>query len=149
MKSSFDEKYNKFSFVYFFKNYFEILPIATFLIKGNSSPNDYLSLQLSLHDSILHIRIFSIRITERQCFIIYNNDRYVFIYLSHYLYVTLCQWYLWVKSIKVSCIPRFYRSPLEHFFSYYYTIFKLILFQYDTSLSNNFCGRYYWSVWLT
>ena len=29
---------------------------------------------------------------------------------------------------------------LKHFFNDYYTIFKLILFQYDTSLSNNFCG---------
>ena len=45
-----------------------------------------------------------------------------------------------VSQVFVSYIPRFYRSPLKHFFSYYYTIFKLILFQYDTSLSNNFCG---------
>ena len=29
---------------------------------------------------------------------------------------------------------------MKHFFSYYYTIFKLILFHYETSLSNNFCG---------
>ena len=65
---------------------------------------------------------------------------------SHYfviwlcdLYVTLFQWYLWVKS-KYHYIPRFYRSLLEHLFSYYYTIFKLILLQYNTFLSNNFCG---------
>ena len=44
------------------------------------------------------------------------------------------------SQVKVSYIPRFYRSPLKHLFSYYYTIFKLILFQYDTFLSNNFCG---------
>ena len=43
-----------------------------------------------------------------------------------------------LSQVKVSYIPRFYRSPLKHFLSYYYTIFKLILFQYDTSLSNNF-----------
>ena len=37
-------------------------------------------------------------------------------------------------------IPRFYRSPLKHFFTYLLLYdFKLILFQYDTSLSNNFC----------
>ena len=45
-----------------------------------------------------------------------------------------------MSEVKVSYIPRFYRSPLKHLFSYYYAIFKLISFQYDTSLSNNFCG---------
>ena len=35
-------------------------------------------------------------------------------------------------------IPRFYRSPLKYFFSFHCTVFKLILLQYDTSLSNNF-----------
>ena len=37
-------------------------------------------------------------------------------------------------------LPRFYRSPLKHFFTYYNAIFKLILFHYDTYLSYNFCG---------
>ena len=45
-----------------------------------------------------------------------------------------------LSQVKVSYIPKFYRFPVKHLFSYYYTIFKLILFQYDTSLSNNFCG---------
>ena len=45
-----------------------------------------------------------------------------------------------LSQVKVSYIPRFYRSPLKHFFGYYFTIFKLILFQYDISLSNNLCG---------
>ena len=45
-----------------------------------------------------------------------------------------------LSQVKLSYIPRFNQSPLKHFFSYYYTIFKLILFQYDTSLSNNFYG---------
>ena len=53
----------------------------------------------------------------------YNNDRCAFIYL----YVTLCQWYLWIKVVNI------------YLGSYYFTIFTLILFQYDTSLSNNFC----------
>ena len=26
-----------------------------------------------------------------------------------------------LSQVKVSYIPRFYRSPLKHFFSYYYT----------------------------
>ena len=69
---------------------------------------------------------------------------YLYIYLFNAMYI-----YLSVRNalpmipliqVKVSYIPRFYRLPLKHFFSYYYTIFKLILFQYDTSLSNNFCG---------
>ena len=33
-----------------------------------------------------------------------------------------------LSQVKVSYIPRFYRSPLKHFLSYYYTIFKLIFF---------------------
>ena len=45
--------------------------------------------------------------------------------------------FLTLSQVKVSYIPKFYQSPLKHLFSYYYTIFKLILFQYDTSLSNN------------
>ena len=47
------------------------------------------------------------------------------VYLSVYLFI----WYH-VYLILLS----------KNFFSYSYTIFKLILFQYDTSLSNNFCG---------
>ena len=38
-----------------------------------------------------------------------------------------------LSQVKVSYIPVFYRC--KHFFSYYYRIFKLILFQYDTSLT--------------
>ena len=38
-----------------------------------------------------------------------------------------------LSQVKVSYIPVFYRS--KHFFSYYYRIFKLILLQYDTSLT--------------
>ena len=75
---------------------------------------------------------------------------YVYLFISTYVYlfILMCI-YLSVRNavamiplshVKVSYIPRFYQSPLKHFFSYYYTIFKLILFQYDTSLSNNFCG---------
>ena len=45
-----------------------------------------------------------------------------------------------LSQVKVSYIARFYMSPLKHLFSYYHTIFKLILFQHDTSLLNNFCG---------
>ena len=71
----------------------------------------------------------------------HNNDRCVFIYL----FIFMCI-YLSVRNalpmipLSQVYIPRFYRSPLKHSFSYYYTIFKLTLFQYDTSLSNNFCG---------
>ena len=50
------------------------------------------------------------------------TDVYLFIYwylcIFIYLYVTLCQWYLWVKSRYHNYIPRFYRSPWKHFFSY-------------------------------
>ena len=69
---------------------------------------------------------------------------YLFIYLfiPVYIYLSVCNALPMIplSQVKVSYIPRFYRSPLKHFFSYYYTIFKVILFQYDTSLSNNFCG---------
>ena len=60
------------------------------------------------------------------------------VYLFIYLYVRTALPMIPLSQVKVSYIPRFYRC--KHFFSYYYTIFKLILFQYDTSLSNNFCG---------
>ena len=73
----------------------------------------------------------------------YNNDLYVFIYsfipLYIYLFVHKALPMIPLSQVKVSYMPRFYRSPLKHFFSYYYSIFKLNLFQYDTSLSNNFC----------
>ena len=62
------------------------------------------------------------------------------IYLFIYLSVGNALPMIPLSQVKVSSIPRFYRSPLKHLFSYYYTIFKLILFQYDTSLPNNFCG---------
>ena len=72
------------------------------------------------------------------------TDVYLFIYtyvaIFIYLNVTLNLPMIPLSQVKVSYIPRFYRPLLKHFFSYYYTIFKLILFQYDTSLSNNFCG---------
>ena len=73
-----------------------------------------------------------------KCIVVnYNNDRCVFIYLSVRNALSMIP----LSQVKVSYIPRFYRSQLlKHSFSYYYTIFKLILFQYDTSLSNNFCG---------
>ena len=47
-----------------------------------------------------------------------------------------------LSQVKVSQYyrPRFYRSPLKDLFSYYCKIFKLILFQYDTSLLDNFYG---------
>ena len=61
---------------------------------------------------------------------------YLFIYLSVRNALPMTP----LSQVKVSYIPRFYRSPLKHFFSYYYTILKLILFQYGTSLSINFCG---------
>ena len=66
-----------------------------------------------------------------------------------YLYICFKIIYLSVRNalptiplsqVKVSYIPRLYRSPLKHLFSYYYMIFKLILFQYNTSLSHNFSG---------
>ena len=38
-----------------------------------------------------------------------------------------------LSQVKVSYIPVFYR--FKHLFSYYYRIFKLILLQYDTSLT--------------
>ena len=69
-----------------------------------------------------------------------NNDRCVFIYTYIYFSVRNALTMIPLSQVKVSYIPRFYRSPLKHLSSYYYTIFKLILFQYDTSLSNNFCG---------
>ena len=58
--------------------------------------------------------------------------------MSIYLSVRNDQPMIPLSRVKVSYIPRFYRA--KHFFSYYYTIFKLIFFQYDTSLSNNFYG---------
>ena len=64
------------------------------------------------------------------------TDVYLFIYLSVRNALPMIP----LSQVKVSYIPRFYRSPVKSLFSYYYTIFKLILFQYDTSLSNNFCG---------
>ena len=64
----------------------------------------------------------------------------VYLFMCIYLSVRNALPMITLSQGKVSCIPIFYRSPLKHFFSYYYTIFKLILFQYDTSLSNNFCG---------
>ena len=63
------------------------------------------------------------------------TDVHLFIYLFIPMYI-----YLSVRNalpmiplskVKVSYIPRFYRSPLKHLFSFlnfYYTIFKLILF---------------------
>ena len=58
----------------------------------------------------------------------------------YYLFISNALPMINLRQIKVSYIPRFYRSPLKHFFSYYYTTFKLILFQYDISLSDKFCG---------
>ena len=48
--------------------------------------------------------------------------------------------YLWDKARYHIYLD--FIGPIETliFFNYYYTIFKLLLFQYDTSLSNNFCG---------
>ena len=74
------------------------------------------------------------------------TDVYLFIPIYIYLSVrnsaidTSESWRFALSQVKVSYIPKFYRSPLKHFFSYYYTIFKLILLQYDSSLSKNFCG---------
>ena len=39
-----------------------------------------------------------------------------------------------LSQVKVSYIHRFYQSPLKDLFSYYYTIFELIFFNYMTSL---------------
>ena len=64
----------------------------------------------------------------------YNNDLCAFIYLSVCNALPMIP----LSQVKVSYIPRFYRSLLKHLFSYYNTIFKLILFKYDTSLSNKF-----------
>ena len=63
--------------------------------------------------------------------------KYSFIFL--FIYLNLCIFIYLYVTLPVSYIPRFFRLPLKHLFSYYYTIFKLILFQYDISLSNNFC----------
>ena len=68
------------------------------------------------------------------------TDVYLFIPMCIYLSVHNALPMIPLSQVKVSNIPRFYRSPLKHFFSYYNTIFKLILYRYDTSLSNNFCG---------
>ena len=48
--------------------------------------------------------------------------------------------YLWDKARYHTYLD--FIGPIETliFLNYYYTIFKLLLFQYDTSLSNNFCG---------
>ena len=66
------------------------------------------------------------------------TDVYLFIPMCIYLFVRNALPMTPLSQVKVSYIPRFHRS--KHFFSYYYRIFKLILFQNDTSLSNNFCG---------
>ena len=68
------------------------------------------------------------------------TDVYLFIPMYIYLSVRNALPMIPLSQVKVSYIPRFYQPPLKHFFSYYYWIFKLILFQYDTSLSSNFCG---------
>ena len=66
---------------------------------------------------------------------------FVYIFLPMYIYLSVRNALPMIplSQVEVSYIPRFYRSPLKHF-SYYCAIFKLILFQNDTSLSNNFCG---------
>ena len=72
------------------------------------------------------------------------TDAYLFVYLfiPMYIYLSVRNTLpmILLSQVNLSYIPRFYRYPLKHLFSYYYTIFKLILFQYNTSLSNNFCG---------
>ena len=45
----------------------------------------------------------------------YNNDRCVFIYLCVRNALPMIP----LSQVKVSYIPRFYRSPLKHLFSYY------------------------------
>ena len=53
----------------------------------------------------------------------YENDLCVFIYLSVRNALPMIP----LAQVKVSYIPRFYRSPLKHILGYYYAIFKLIL----------------------
>ena len=64
----------------------------------------------------------------------------IYLFIRKYIYLSVRNALPMIplSQVKVSYIPRFYR--FKHFFSYYYTIFKLILFQYNTSLSNYFCG---------
>ena len=71
--------------------------------------------------------------------ITYNNDRCVFIYIFIYLYVRSAN-DTSESSQGIMHIYLDFIGPQKHLFSYYCTIFKLILFQYDASLSNNFCG---------
>ena len=67
---------------------------------------------------------------------------YIYLFIPMYIYLSVRNALPMIPLIhdKVSYIPRFYWSPLKHLFSYCYTIFKIILFQYDTSLSNDFFG---------
>ena len=62
------------------------------------------------------------------------------IYLYIYLSVRNALPMIHLCQVKISYIPRFYWSALKHLFSYCYTIVTLFFFQYDTSLSNNFCS---------
>ena len=50
------------------------------------------------------------------------TDVYLFIYLYIYLSVRNALPMIPLSQVKVSYIPRFYRSPLKHLFSYYCTL---------------------------
>ena len=67
---------------------------------------------------------------------------FIYLFIPIYIYLSLRNALPMIDAsessqgiILFSYILIFYHSPLKHLFCYYYTIFKLILFQYDISLS--------------
>ena len=47
-----------------------------------------------------------------------------------------------LSQVKISYMPKFYRSPLKNLFSYYYTIFKLFFFFFFFQCDTSLCRHY-------
>ena len=83
----------------------------------------------------IHLKNVSTIKLPRKPLIILMTDVYLFICMERSVSDTSES----SQGIIIIIFLDFIGPTLKHFFSYYYTIFKLILFQYDTSFSNIFC----------